>query len=148
MVQWNRQYHPRAFQWNELIEFIRWRTSTNWLRMRTKTLARVLSLTPRAQECWPCSCIIRLIIDIIVHEYALHIVYGWSIHLLGALWSSVANLLYISLLYIFGGGRRPPRTHGSNCWSETRQGRAKIHIDSCDSKGTNKQGIGNQRIHL
>jgi len=36
---------------------------------------------------------IKLIVDTIIHGYALHTVYGWSIHLLGALWSSVANLL-------------------------------------------------------
>jgi len=37
--------------------------------------------------------VIKLIVDTIIHGYALHTVYGWSIHLLGALWSSVANLL-------------------------------------------------------
>ncbi|KYM93388.1 hypothetical protein ALC62_12483 [Cyphomyrmex costatus] len=37
--------------------------------------------------------VVKLIIDTIINGYALHTVYGWSIHLLGALWSSVANLL-------------------------------------------------------
>lgn len=36
---------------------------------------------------------IKLIIDTIIHGYALHSIYGWSLHLLGAIWSSVANLL-------------------------------------------------------
>lgn len=36
---------------------------------------------------------IKLIIDTIIHGYALHTVYGWSLHLLGALWSSVTHLL-------------------------------------------------------
>lgn len=36
---------------------------------------------------------IKLIIDTIIHGYALHSIYGWSIHLLGAVWSSVTNLL-------------------------------------------------------
>ena len=36
---------------------------------------------------------IKLIADTIIHGYALHSVFGWSIHLLGALWDSVTNLL-------------------------------------------------------
>ena len=37
---------------------------------------------------------IKVIADAIVHGYALHRVFGWSIHLLGALWDSVTNLLF------------------------------------------------------
>ncbi|KYQ60097.1 hypothetical protein ALC60_00859 [Trachymyrmex zeteki] len=37
--------------------------------------------------------IIKLIIDTIIHGYALHSMYGWSMHLLGAVWSSVTHLL-------------------------------------------------------
>lgn len=36
---------------------------------------------------------IKLIIDTIIHGYALHSIYGWSLHLLGAIWSSLTNLL-------------------------------------------------------
>jgi len=36
--------------------------------------------------------IIKLIIDILI-RYALHSVYGWNIHLLGAVWSSITHLL-------------------------------------------------------
>ena len=36
---------------------------------------------------------IKLIADTTIHGYALHSVFGWSIHLLGALWDSVTNLL-------------------------------------------------------
>lgn len=36
---------------------------------------------------------IKLIIDTIIHGYALHSIYGWSLHLLGAIWSSVTHLL-------------------------------------------------------
>lgn len=36
---------------------------------------------------------IKLVIDTAIHGYALHSIYGWSIHLLGAIWSSVTNLL-------------------------------------------------------
>lgn len=36
---------------------------------------------------------IKLIIDTVIHGYALHTVYGWSLYLLGAIWDSVTNLL-------------------------------------------------------
>jgi len=36
---------------------------------------------------------VKLIIDTLIHGYALHSIYGWSAHLLGAIWSSVTNLL-------------------------------------------------------
>lgn len=35
----------------------------------------------------------KLIIDTLIHGYALHTVYGWSLYLLGAIWSSVTHLL-------------------------------------------------------
>lgn len=35
----------------------------------------------------------KLIIDSIIRGYALHAVYGWSLHLLGAIWSSITHLL-------------------------------------------------------
>lgn len=37
--------------------------------------------------------VVKLIIDTVIHGYALHSVYGWSMHLLGAVWSSVTHLL-------------------------------------------------------
>ena len=37
--------------------------------------------------------VVKLVIDTAIHGYALHSVYGWSIHLLGAIWSSVTHLL-------------------------------------------------------
>ncbi|KAM0728880.1 hypothetical protein ACS0PU_004234 [Formica fusca] len=46
----------------------------------------------------------KLILDTIVHGYALHTVYGWSIYLLGAIWDSLTNLL----LHL-GRRRRPER---------------------------------------
>lgn len=51
--------------------------------------------------------LIKLAIDTIIHGYALHTVYGCSFHLLGALWSSLANLL----LHL---AREPERQRGSN----------------------------------
>ena len=36
---------------------------------------------------------IKLILDTIVHGYALHTVYGWSVYLLGAIWDSMTQLL-------------------------------------------------------
>ncbi|EZA59596.1 hypothetical protein X777_00265, partial [Ooceraea biroi] len=44
----------------------------------------------------------KLVVDTIIHGYALHSVYGWSLHLLVAIWTSVTNLL----LHL---GRPPPR---------------------------------------
>lgn len=35
----------------------------------------------------------KLVIDTIIHGYALDSIYGWSLHLLGALWASVTSLL-------------------------------------------------------
>ena len=36
---------------------------------------------------------IKLIIDTIIHGYAIYTVFGWSLHLIGAIWDSVTNLL-------------------------------------------------------
>ena len=36
---------------------------------------------------------VTLIADTIIHGYALHRLFGWSIHLLGTFWDSVTNLL-------------------------------------------------------
>jgi len=37
--------------------------------------------------------LIKLIVGTIIHGYALHSVYGWSLHLIGAVWRSVTHLL-------------------------------------------------------
>lgn len=37
--------------------------------------------------------LVKLIIDTVIHGYALHTVYGCSMHLLGSLWSSLTHLL-------------------------------------------------------
>jgi len=34
-----------------------------------------------------------LIIDSVLRGYALHTVYGWSLHMLGAVWGSITSLL-------------------------------------------------------
>ena len=44
---------------------------------------------------------IKMLVDTIMNGYALHRMYGWSVHLLGAVWNSLATFL----LYI---GRPPP----------------------------------------
>ena len=44
----------------------------------------------------------KLIIDTLIHGYALHTIYGWSIHLIGAFWDSVTNLL----LHLANGGKK------------------------------------------
>jgi len=48
--------------------------------------------------------IIKIVADTIIHGYTLHSVYGWSIHLLGAIFASVT-----SLLMSLGGKRRSSR---------------------------------------
>lgn len=40
-----------------------------------------------------CLRIIKLLVDTVVHGYALHSVYGWSIYLVGAIWDSITHLL-------------------------------------------------------
>lgn len=37
--------------------------------------------------------IVKLLLDTLVHGYALHTVYGWSMYLLGAIWDSLTQLL-------------------------------------------------------
>jgi len=51
--------------------------------------------------------LIKLVVDTIIHGYALHSIYGWSLHLLGAVWTLVTNLL----LYI---GAPNQRTDSKN----------------------------------
>ncbi|XP_023288930.1 uncharacterized protein LOC111674084 [Orussus abietinus] len=45
---------------------------------------------------------IKLLMDTIIHGYALHTVYGWSLYLIGAIWDSVTHLLLVL-------GKRPPK---------------------------------------
>lgn len=59
--------------------------------------------------------VIKLCIDTIIHGYALHTVYGWSLHLLGAIWTSVTNLL------LHTGSRRNQKTRGAD--TEMEEGR-------------------------
>lgn len=47
--------------------------------------------------------LIKLTIDIIIHGYALHSAYGCSLYVLGAVWSSLTNLL----LYLSKGPHKP-----------------------------------------
>ena len=37
--------------------------------------------------------LIKLMVDTIIHGYAIYRLYGFSIHLLGAIWNSVTQLL-------------------------------------------------------
>jgi len=47
---------------------------------------------------------VKLILDTIVHGYALHTVYGWSIYLIGAIWDSATQLLLHLKIKIKNGG--------------------------------------------
>jgi len=46
-------------------------------------------------EIYFCITDFKLIIDMLVHGYVLHAVYGWSLYLLGAIWNSVTQLLLL-----------------------------------------------------
>lgn len=37
--------------------------------------------------------LVKLIVDSVIRGYAIHSIYGWSIHLIGAVWSSITHLL-------------------------------------------------------
>ena len=67
-----------------------------------KMWSRFMTFETVSAGCIAISTIIQLvktIVDIIIQGYALHSVYGWSIHILGALWSSVSHLLlYLATL--------------------------------------------------
>lgn len=52
-----------------------------------------------------CGRTIKLILDTLVHGYALHTVYGWSIYLIGAIWDSLTHLL----LHL--GNKKPKNPH-------------------------------------
>ncbi|KOC58953.1 hypothetical protein WH47_00965 [Habropoda laboriosa] len=52
--------------------------------------------------------IIKLILDTLINGYALHAVYGWSVHLLSAMWDSLAQFL------IFRGTSGTPPQHVGN----------------------------------
>ena len=66
---------------------------------------------------------IKTVADTIIHGYALHSVYGWSVHLLGAVFSSVTNLL----LHL-GGKRQSPaeRTPAPQTAQSTDNSRASV----------------------
>lgn len=49
--------------------------------------------------------IFKLILDTLVHGYALHTIYGWSLYLLGAIWDSLTQLLLHLKL------KQPPSTN-------------------------------------
>ena len=55
---------------------------------------------------------IKLIVDTVIHGYALHSVYGWSLYLLAAVWNSLTNLL----LYM-----KPNTTRGHKNKDETEE---------------------------
>ena len=37
--------------------------------------------------------IIKIIIEIVINGFLLHRIYGWSIHIIGAIWSSITQCL-------------------------------------------------------
>lgn len=61
-----------------------------------------------------CIRTLKLVVDTIVHGYALHTIYGWSIHIIGAVWDSVTNLL----LHL---GRRAPKNEENKGKEENQE---------------------------
>lgn len=39
--------------------------------------------------------VIKLIMDTVIHGYAIHTIYGWSLHLLGSFWDSITHLIIL-----------------------------------------------------
>ena len=83
--------------------------------------------------------IIKLIIDTFIHGYALHSIYGWSMHLLGAIWSSVTNLL-LHMCH----KQREPASVGHKEYillrQETRDGKIIFNRDATAPEQTEGQG--------
>lgn len=52
----------------------------------------------------------KLLVDSIIRGYALHSIYGWSIHLIGAIWSSITHLLLHRGTRTLGNQRRAADT--------------------------------------
>lgn len=73
----------------------------------------------------------KLIVDTIIHGYALHSIYGWSIHLLGAIWTSVTNLL----LHL---ARKPPKQSGTEEEAATSQPLTEV-VPSSSEVSDNRQ---------
>lgn len=80
-----------------------------------------------------CIRIIKLIIDTIIHGYALHTIYGWSIHLIGALWDSITNLL----LHL---------AKGSN--QEKEESKEEKEENEGEKESTNQIKINQETLHI
>ena len=76
-----------------------------WLRMWTKFIT-FGSASTAVITILMIFRLMKFILDTIIHSYALHSMYGWSIRVLGACWNSLTHLL----LHI---ARRPPAVGGS-----------------------------------
>jgi len=71
---------------------------------------------------WMLIRLIKLIADTAIHGYALHSVYGWSLHLLGAIFSSITNLL----LHL---GRRNQPKSSPQSPEGTTTNKQSVHVD-------------------
>lgn len=75
---------------------------------------------------------IKLIIDTAIHGYALHTIYGWSLHLIGALWDSVTNLL----LHLGNGANKKKETQ-----EDTENQRLTTHEENSKTQTTHTQHL-------
>ncbi|KYN01911.1 hypothetical protein ALC62_07286 [Cyphomyrmex costatus] len=71
---------------------------------------------------------IKIVADTVIHGYALHSVYGWSVHLLGAIFASVTSLL----MHLGGKKQRPPPvTHRAQSTDTMYRSNASIQTADC-----------------
>lgn len=66
---------------------------------------------------------IRLLVDTIVHGYTLHTVYGWSLHMLGALFGSITHLL----VHMGSNRSKEPDPEANNLAEENQQNLSPIY---------------------
>lgn len=76
----------------------------------------------------------KLVIDTIIHGYALHSMYGWSLHLLGAIWTSITNLL----LHL---GRSPNNQQNKAASDEDTSQEKSTAIQPSQIKGTTDESV-------
>ncbi|XP_071572624.1 uncharacterized protein [Temnothorax nylanderi] len=86
----------------------------------------------------------KLIVDTIIHGYALHTIYGWSIYLIGALleWDSVTNLL----LHLARGTTRKEKNQTSFS-SETTKTQATLTQETLTQVITENENSETNTLH-
>ncbi|EZA48616.1 hypothetical protein X777_13628 [Ooceraea biroi] len=77
----------------------------------------------------------KLIVDSIIRGYALHSIYGWSIQLLGAIWSSITHLLlYIGTKRDSDADRKTDPKRAGNEMQPLNQEEETVNSEKCSAK--------------